>query len=411
MSQRLIDLNPDLKRLRDEGYTVELKGPFLVLHGIPYVNETGGVEWGQLVSTLQLSGDIVVYSGDHVAHFKGGQPCRKDGSPIQQIMHSVGVNHLDQDLVVDRSFSNKPPEGYRDYYHKMSTYADIISGPAFSVDPKNTPKQFIAIKSGEEESVFCYHDTASSRAGIKALTRKLEHDRIALIGLGGTGGYILDLVAKTPVKKIDLYDGDKFYSHNAFRAPGAASIEELEAQQYKVDYFHGAYSKMHRGIEPHPYHITDENEAQLDGVSFAFVCVDSGEGKQSVLEALERRGIAYIDCGIGVDEVDGQLTGQVRVTTSTDGFRSHIWDKGAISFAEDDGANEYSRNIQIADLNALNAALAVIRWKRLVGFYLDLEKEYHSLYPIDGNMIVNAYQDVGEPETEVADPQVLETVG
>jgi hypothetical protein len=86
------------------------------------------------------------------------------------------------------------------------------------------------------------------------------------------------------------------------------------------------------------------------------------------------------------------LTGQVRVTTSLDGHRDHVWTKGAIPLSDEDVDNEYSQNIQIADLNALNAALAVIRWKRLQGFYLDLERELHSLYPLDGNVIINAYQ-------------------
>jgi hypothetical protein len=391
MSQLLIDRSPDLRRLRDEGYTVEVRGSHLIVHRIPYVNGSGEVAWGGLVSTLHLSGETVLVPDTHVVHFMGGQPCHRDGRPIQQLVHSESRNQLDQTLVVDRSFSNKPQEGYRDYYHKMSTYADIISGPAFSIDSENTAKQFIAIKSGEEDSVFHYHDTASSRAGIKSLTRNLEYNRIALIGLGGTGSYILDFVAKTPAKQIDLYDADKFYSHNAFRAPGAASLEELEAQQHKVHYLHGIYSKMRRGIVPHPYHVTADNEAELDGIDFAFVCIDAGDTKRFILGALEKRGIAYIDCGLGIEEVNGKLTGQVRTTTSIAGGSNHIWDKHAISFSDDEAGNEYGRNIQIAELNALNAVLAVIKWKKLSGFYLDLEGELHSIYPIDGNMIVNAY--------------------
>ena len=34
---------------------------------------------------------------------------------------------------------------------------------------------------------------------------------------------------------------------------------------------------------------------------------------------------------------------------------------------------DYERNIQIADLNALTASMAVIRWKKFSGFYQDLE--------------------------------------
>ena len=51
----------------------------------------------------------------------------------------------------------------------------------------------------EEESVFQYIDTNSSRAGIDNCNRKMLDKKIAIIGLGGTGAYILDLVSKTNI--------------------------------------------------------------------------------------------------------------------------------------------------------------------------------------------------------------------
>jgi hypothetical protein len=50
---------------------------------------------------------------------------------------------------------------------------------------------------------------------------------------------------------------------------------------------------------------------------------------------------------------------------------------------------DYDRNIQIADLNALNAALAVIKWKKMFGFYRDLEREHFTAYAIDTNTLIN----------------------
>jgi hypothetical protein len=49
-------------------------------------------------------------------------------------------------------------------------------------------------------------------------------------------------------------------------------------------------------------------------------------------------------------------------------------DVGMGVFEEAFVKNECGRNIQIADLNALNAALAVVKWKKLYRFYVDLEK-------------------------------------
>ena len=63
--------------------------------------------------------------------------------------------------------------------------------------------------------------------------------------------------------------------------------------------------------------------------------------------------------------------------------------KRRISLSKTDERNEYDRNVQTAELNALNATLAVIKWKKLCGFYIDLEKEHHSTYTIDGNEMTN----------------------
>ena len=54
--------------------------------------------------------------------------------------------------------------------------------------------------------------------------------------------------------------------------------------------------------------------------------------------------------------------------------------------AEDDA---YVANIQIADMNALNAILAVIRWKKHLGVYADFEQECCGTYMINGNEIIN----------------------
>ena len=92
--------------------------------------------------------------------------------------------------------------------------------------------------------------------------------------------------------------------------------------------------------------------------------------------------------GVGITNV--QLGGILRVTTSTPARREHV--RRYVSFATPDDNNEYAKNIQIADLNALNAALAVIRWKKHCGFYRDAEPEHHMTYTIDGNMLLSDEQ-------------------
>jgi hypothetical protein len=49
----------------------------------------------------------------------------------------------------------------------------------------------------------------------------------------------------------------------------------------------------------------------------------------------------------------------------------------------DDPDDIYRRNIQIAELNALNASFAMMRYKQLRGFYLDDGACYHLLMSIE----------------------------
>ncbi|GAA3245501.1 hypothetical protein [Streptomyces labedae] len=133
----------------------------------------------------------------------------------------------------------------------------------------------------------------------------------------------------------------------------------------------------------------ESNVESLRTADFVFLSVDDNTARRRIVEELERQQAAFIDVGMGVYESNGQLSGLVRVTTSTSARRRHVHDRQRIPLADGAAPNGYQRNIQIADLNALNAALAVIKWKKLCGFYLDLEEEFHSLYQIDGNVLTN----------------------
>lgn len=392
MSRELISRSSDLKRLQDEGYDIEVRSGHLLVKHVPYVSSNKEVKYGVLVSALNLSGDVTTTPSDHVAMFAGDAPCDRNGQVLHQILHSSERRDLGDDVVIDHTFSSKPASGYPDYYGKMTTYVKILAGPAQAIDPNATAKIFPVVEATEKESVFRYIDTASSRARIGAISEKLERGRVAVVGLGGTGAYILDLVAKTPVKEINLFDGDRFLQHNAFRSPGAPSVDELRQAPQKVAYFQERYSRMHRNIITHDYYLNGSNVGALRGMDFVFLSIDDSESKQAIVAALEEYGVPFIDVGMGVYESEGSLAGQLRVTTSTPEQRDHIRARNRIPFADDDAENPYAQNIQIADLNALNAALAVVKWKKLCGFYRDLEGEHFSVYEVDGNHLLNEDQ-------------------
>ena len=221
----------------------------------------------------------------------------------------------------------------------------------------------------EPESVFKYADTASSRARITAISARLEVGKVAIVGVGGTGSYILDFLVKTPIKEIHIFDGDMFASHNAFRSPGAASVEALRERPTKAAYHKKVYENLRHRIYEHEYALTASNASELDEMEFAFL------------------GVGFIDVGMGLDADCGTIAGLITTTTVTNAKRDHIPNR--ISFAAPDEIEDYDGNIQIAELNALNAALAVIKWKKLRGFYATNRNEHFTVYTLSENDLIN----------------------
>ncbi len=383
-----LSLSPDLKQLRDEGYEVKVtEYNHLVISHVPYLNGAGEIAYGQLVSPLNMAGDVAAYSGDHVAYFVGGVPCDRTGQQLIKLIHQPDLNQvLETGLVAAVGMSSKPSEGY----HKMTSYLDMISAHARSQDPSVTAITHPANEDDDPEGPYEYLDSASSRAGIAAITDKLRLAKVVIIGLGGTGSYVLDLIAKTPVGSIHLYDGDDMFTHNAFRAPGAANIQLLRERPKKVNYLTDVYSKMKRNLVPHAEHVTEANIDELRDADFVFLTMEGNQTKRHIVEKLLGFKIPFIDVGIGLNIVGDQIQGAVQTITRTPADDARKAERHGSAFDTADEHEEvYDLNVQVADLNALNAALAVIRWKKLFGFYGDLEDEHFSIYTIDGNHLLN----------------------
>ena len=391
MSHPLIDRSPDLKRLRDEGYEVQIKEPNLLISAVPYVNAKKEVKLGTLVSELSMAGGTTIKPGSHVAHFVGEFPCRPDGSAFN-FGHPGGTQPVGNGIANNHTFSLKRAgtDGYDNYYDKIVTYVNLIESQAQAIDPTATAKTFRIIPTSKEQSPFKYFDTATSRAGIGAVSEKLAMPKVGIVGLGGTGSYLLDFLSKAPIKEIHLFDSDTFYNHNAFRAPGAASIEQLDAQPKKVAYFAEIYSRMRWNIVPHETNITASVVDLLREMSFVFLCIDGGPTKRVIVDHLEQWNMPFIDVGMGVQLVEGSLRGTLAVVTSRAENRAAA--RSRMSFDDSAIENEYDRNIQIAELNGMNAALAVIKWKKFCGFYHDFQREHFSTYTIDGDVLLNEDQ-------------------
>ena len=390
MSPELISRSPDLGELVREGYDVEIIGGHMVLHRVPYVNAKREVRFGQLIAPVELVEDRLAPPRDHTVYFAGDYPCKAHGDPIEAIRNDSSRVELATGLHADHRFSAKPqPDGkYRDFHHKMTTYANIVGSHAKRIDANVTARPGRLIVSQDTKDPFCFTESASSRAGITSISEVLSEDCIGIVGLGGTGSYILDYVSKTRVKEIHLFDGDEFYQHNAFRSPGVTTPCDIEGKHNKAHYFATKYKGMRSGVVAHPYHMSENHYGDIVNLDFVFVAMDKNAEKRRLFSCLQKSGVPFIDVGMGLERVDNAILGILRTTIGTPGKSCANVDRIAAAGDTND-IGEYERNIQIVELNALNAALAVIRWKKYRGIYLDLQREAQSTYTLDGNVLTN----------------------
>lgn len=384
MSTELINRSPDLKRLLDDGYEIFTIGATAVVSHVPYLDAQGSLKYGKLASPLRLSGDVAVYDKNHVIKFSGDYPHYDDGSKITAIQYATTSETIGG-ITFSYMFSNKPKDGYRDLYEKFTRYIHIISAPVREKYPTETAQTFRKIAS-EINTVFQYQDSNTARAGITEISDKLRGQKIAIIGLGGTGSYVLDYVAKTPVQEIHLIDGDNLMQHNAFRAPGAPSVDELLSLNTKVEYYAKKYHNMHRNIYSHAFMLSEATAQVLDEIDFAFICVDNEAARANIIKLLTDNEIPYVDSGMGLSVANGGIRGTVRCTADFQPQKLSSVSPVPVQQFEDD---PYSTNIQIAELNALNAALAVIKWKKNLGFYLDQMVRAKDIYSVDCGGVVH----------------------
>lgn len=389
-SRKPISPRQDLQKLIDIGYLLEIKAGHLIVSHVPYVSKEKKVKSGQFVSRLSNESQVTP-PPDHTIYFVGEYPCKDDGTPLKAGLECQGDGstrtELAEGIWIDYQFSAKPEEGnYEDYFHQMTHYAQALGKYAERIDPDSTKRGTgQLLLSDDQHSPFRFMDTASSRAGITYLNEKMSTQKIGIVGLGGTGSYILDYVSKTYVKEIRLFDSDLFEQHSALRSPGPTSYESFNNRETKVHVYSERYTTMRNGIIPHECNINPDNINMLNDLDFVFIALDDAKTRVWLHQKLDEVDKPFVDVGMGVVNRENKLEGHVR--TSFCEVRKSSAKPSGNSNKQD--REEYDRNIQIAELNALNASLAVIRWKKHLGFYKDERNEKKSTYNIEANHMSN----------------------
>lgn len=398
MFQKLVSHNNDIKRLLEKGYAVAYDSGYLIVRDIPYLDAQGEEKRGAFVAKLVFTNEFEVQPDNHQVWWAGGAPYGLDGKPIQNLglcIATLTLSEVSADVVITHQLSHKPKPGgqwrdYLDFFEKIETYADVIGGPAMEKYGV-TPLSFREVASGGGNAIFKFQDTLTSRAEIGDLSVKFEDEVIAIIGLGGTGGYVLDFMVKAPVSEIRGFDGDVFHVHNTYRSPGRLNAAELKEPKAAV--YQDRYANFREGLDLKAKYIDATSQADLAGVTFAFVCVDKGSARKVIFDLLIELGIPFIDVGMGLRRKGQGLNGMARTTHYPKDRAKDVLAKGWAEVTSDPD-NLYRTNIQIAELNALNACMAVIRYKQTRGFYHTDNPLFHMLFEIAD------MKNVGESEIE-----------
>jgi hypothetical protein len=388
--QKLVSHNDDIRRLVEKGYAVGFDSNYLVVRDIPYLSSDRKLQKGAIVAKLVFVDQERVMQDDHQIFFAGSVPYGLDGKPIPNLgggPAALALSEASKDMVVQRSFSNKPKSTgkFKDFFDKIESYVCIISGPAMELY-QVTPYTFFVVKEVVSSTIFKFHDTMTSRAEITDLSAKFNKDVVAIIGVGGTGAYVLDFLVKTPVSEIRIFDLDPFHVHNAFRSPG--KLEQAELGKPKADVYFSRYENFRNGLAVTRKLVDSSCSDDLNGVTFAFVCVDQGPSRSGIFDVLLSKKIPFIDVGMGLNRKHGPINGSLRMTYYSAEHGSKVRDKNLAPLTENEG-DLYRTNIQIAELNALNACLAVIKFKQIRGFYCEELPHYHLLFEVQDFGIAN----------------------
>lgn len=376
MLKTLASRNPDLLRLLEKGYALSIDSAHLVIRDIPYLDAQGNLQWGAFVGQLTFEDQTKVSPANHQFYFSGPRPYGLDSQPIRGLGGGAAQLALSghcSDLVVQQIFSHKQkengqPRSYLDHFEKVESHVAMVCGPAMEKF-RVTPYTFRQYEEAAENSVFKVRDTMTSRAAITDLSKLFENEVIAIIGLGGSGAYVLDFMVKTPVREIRGFDSDDFYVHNAFRSPGHLDVEDgAELRRPKAEVYQKRYENFRHGLTIKSQFIDETSGADLEGVTFAFVAVDKGSARKVILDLLIAKNIPFVDVGMGLKRVRDRISGTVRTTYFPRDRGQAVRDSRYVP-ETDPPDDVYKSNIQIAELNALNASLAVLRFKQLLGFY------------------------------------------
>ena len=133
----------------------------------------------------------------------------------------------------------------------------------------------------------------------KAAMETLAHSRVAVFGVGGVGGYAVEVLARSGVGAIDLIDPDRVALSNLNRQMVALNST---LGQYKVDVAARRIQDINPGcvVTTHKlfYRVCNADELDLSVYDYVVDCIDTVSAKKELVRRCTRAQIPII-CSMG----------------------------------------------------------------------------------------------------------------
>lgn len=124
---------------------------------------------------------------------------------------------------------------------------------------------------------------------------KLASSRVAVFGIGGVGGYVVEALARSGIGFLDLIDDDKVCLTNINRQILAT---RKTVGKYKVDVAAERVAEIHPGCEvkTHKTFYMPDTQDQFDFREYDYVvdAIDTVTGKLAMIENAKRAGVPII---------------------------------------------------------------------------------------------------------------------
>ena len=340
---------------KKRGWEIVRKAQELGVIGVPCFvspNVPGRCEiWvGVATDTDQLQGGLEWQgSNTHVADIRGltnGAVCDRMGNQIGNPVRTDNGNSCTISIQRDEA-------GYRDGWEALKTYINAIYGGFLASDPSS---------SHQAERPYTFQILGErSRDEVQWLDL-VRGEKTVIVGLGGVGAWIADLLVMADVAEINGWDDDLIEGKNIIRMPGAVSPDWIGKS--KAQWFEETYSKIHHQVHGHKESVSDQNAKEMcTNTTFGFVAVDNDEGREIACNAMAEVGIPFIDVGIAVNRIEDQITCSIRLTISAP--YDDAWRK-AVPKVDKAGQDIYGK-LELPDIAAIAAGLVVQSWRKIRG--------------------------------------------